>query len=634
MKITSDLPESEKIKRIEQSKKDKELHEKYLLSEDFKFKRKDTPLFDAVIKGDKVLISKLLDEGWDINHVGSLGRTPLYQAIFHNGRKPFGNTLIEFLISKGAVINQCAMAIGVTHLDVEMFINLLDRASITNDQLKNLFKVALVSDYEKKMFAIADRIDGNFPEAINIYSGTEPIFFKYILNETLADANYSRQKIRMLIDRGLDFSYKTTKDIDFLHMAIIKNDFDLARLLISKGANIQTVDRNNNSLLITTLSDPNRKWLVNKVKFLVDNKIKVNAKNKDGDTALISLIRNCYAENQDEVVEVINLLISSGASINAKNNKGVDALTIATRRGLDKVKLALQNAGADELQSFLKQSTGEMFKTAILTHRLDLIESIPLDKLTSDINKDIIEDKNRYFYKVPPLKYAADLLEKYPCDERKEVVEKLLDMGAQFITHERYFFYANKTIFTNYEDLAVMLIEKGAYFIKNFRSYRSEDSEDAPLVFHAVYNHKNKLALCLLNKHDELFYNKHGLWLLSLAIKCENTFMVDKLIGLLDFKKCYKHLKRKYFIFLPRVRSRSYTRYFCDPLITAIDLDNLSLITRLINAIGNENINVEKYILYINSHKTFSEQTKEKLCKLINEKTYSNFWIQRKKVEN
>lgn len=624
MKITSDLPESEKLKRIEQSKKDKELHEKYILSEDFKFKRKDTPLFDAVIKGDKIAISKLLDEGWDINHVGSLGRTPLYQAIFHNGRKPFGNTLIEFLISKGAVINQCAMAVATQHLHFDMFVSLLDRANITNDQLKNLFKIALVSNYERKMFAIADRIDGNFPEAINIYSGTEPIFFKYVIGEIPADANCDRPIVSMLIDRGLDFSYKTTKDINFLHMAIIKNDFDLARLLISKGADIQTVDRNNNSLLITTLSDPNRKWLVSKVKFLVDNKIKVNAKNKDGDTALISLIKNCYAENQDEVVKVINLLISSGASINAKNNKGLDALTVATRRGLDKVKLVLQNAGADELQSFLKQSTGEMFKTAILTHRLDLLESIPLDKLTSDINKDIIEDKNRYFYKAPPLKYAADLLKKYPCDERKEVVEKLLDMGAQFITHERYFLYANKTIFTNYEDLAVMLIEKGAYFIKNFRSYRSEDLEDAPLVFHAVYNHKNKLALCLLNKHDELFYNKHGLWLLNLAVKCKNEFMVDKLIGLLDFKKCYKHLKRKYFTFLPRVRSKAYTRYYCDPLITAIELDCLSLITRLINAIGNENINVEKYILYINSHKTFSEQTKERLCKLINEKTYSN----------
>lgn len=60
----------------------------------------DSPLFEAVKKGDRAEVELLLTKGADINAKDSIGRTPLHMAVI-SGKKDIG----ELLLAKGADIN-------------------------------------------------------------------------------------------------------------------------------------------------------------------------------------------------------------------------------------------------------------------------------------------------------------------------------------------------------------------------------------------------------------------------------------------------------------------------------------------------------------------------------------------------
>jgi len=81
------------------------------------------------------------------------------------------------------------------------------------------------------------------------------------------------------------------------------------------------------------------------VKELLSEGANVNAKNKDGQTALMEAV-SC------DNAEISKLLLEKGADINAKNNKGFTALIWAADGHMDAVKLLLEknadiNAKAD-----------------------------------------------------------------------------------------------------------------------------------------------------------------------------------------------------------------------------------------------------------------------------------------------
>ena len=120
MKSLLNLPESEKLRRLNQSKCDKQKYKDNL------YKKRNTPIFDAVYRNDENEINELLSEGWDINHSGEYGRTPLSFAITYSNSK-----MVDFLISKGAKIDYRAIIAALIKTNpslkrVESFIALCD----------------------------------------------------------------------------------------------------------------------------------------------------------------------------------------------------------------------------------------------------------------------------------------------------------------------------------------------------------------------------------------------------------------------------------------------------------------------------------------------------------------------------
>ena len=90
-----------------------------------------------------------------------------------------------------------------------------------------------------------------------------------------------------------------------------KNDVELAKVVIDKGANINYKDRNGNTALHYCVYYKNYELM----KYLVDNGANVNAQDNNGNTPLILAIMRDFEKFSD-------FLIDNGADKNIKNFNG------------------------------------------------------------------------------------------------------------------------------------------------------------------------------------------------------------------------------------------------------------------------------------------------------------------------
>ena len=106
--------------------------------------------------------------------------------------------------------------------------------------------------------------------------------------------------------------------------------------LIKHGAKINATNKNGETALYLATKYNH----VKAVQLLLDNEADVNARNKYGSTALQRAVDNKH-------VEIVQLLLSKGADVNAKDNSGRIILNNAVFLGNVKIVKALINAGAD-----------------------------------------------------------------------------------------------------------------------------------------------------------------------------------------------------------------------------------------------------------------------------------------------
>jgi len=259
-----------------------------------------TPLHKACMRGNKELVSLLLDKGADIQAIcyedGEYpGSTPLFLATMCS---PFSD-VIEMLLSRGAKTDVLTKDGGT----------MLHAAASGGNM--NTVKLFLE---EKKMDIHARRYEGAtvLLDAVQ-HSG----------NKTL---------IEYLISKGADINAVDNQGANVMHKAFLGGKIDLFDFLLLKGVKMK-VPTSPPPLHFAAMGGHKES-----VEWLIGKKVDINEKAKDGTTALM------HACKESGNVEILKLLESKGADLNVADSNGMTALHFAVEFDLvDSVDFLLAN---------------------------------------------------------------------------------------------------------------------------------------------------------------------------------------------------------------------------------------------------------------------------------------------------
>ncbi len=247
----------------------------------------------AVYRGNIDMIKSLLGMGADINSKNNSESTPLMLAIYN------GNTgLIKFLIEKGADIK----------LKNDSFNDALMCAADSPKPLPEIFELLI-----EKGAGINTRDNENATPLMIVMSKADAGMIKFLI-EKGAD-------VKLKDDRGntaLNYAIDTEplkkragnkngagKDIERKAFEIfLKNKFEIVKLLIEKGAEVNSINNKGESPIFLAVDKGN--------------------------------------------LEIIRLLIERGADLNIREKNGKPLLKIAFDRGNKEVIATLQKAGAKQ----------------------------------------------------------------------------------------------------------------------------------------------------------------------------------------------------------------------------------------------------------------------------------------------
>lgn len=440
MKITPDLPESEKLRRIEQSKKDKELHKKYINY------CKDNELIYAVRCNDIDEVNKLLDEGWDINYKGECHRTPLFYAVYYRNRQMF-----DLLLNRGAKMEfQCLICSAQNN---KIFYDeIIKHLELTENQKISLFITFLLRNDLVSAKEILKNIKVSIRERKNVKTVLAVVSFRYIPRTYYSQEKNEKllETLKFLINTGLDLSYNCGRNL--LHDAIYAKSIEAVELLLKHGASttykyngMTPIEyaiylRNNEAIkVLEKFAPPRENWLYKKILDLKDieqiEKIpndKINTiKVQYGDTLLEYALKHCS-------LTTINALLNKGAKV--EKNFKIDSYTLEKfdRKTIDK----LVDSGFD-----LKTNTdiNQSIDTAIFaadTERLEkVLKLFPYETYSDSLEKHFVKILDSIFIKQ---------------EEKKDFVNCLFSQGAQF---NIYLFF--KAILAFKLDIAQLMLDKG-----------------------------------------------------------------------------------------------------------------------------------------------------------------------------
>lgn len=172
------------------------------------------------------------------------------------------------------------------------------------------------------------------------------IFRNFISQELIEKINaivLSRMQdieIENIKDQTDFINFKDKKENTYLHSAASKGYKTVIEFLLSNGANVQAVNRKNNTPLhIALLTYGGIGDYLGTVKCLLDNGANIEAVNNKGETPLLIAI------NKFQDVDIIELLLQRGANINAKNDTATPLAKAKFLRRSDIIEL-LQKYGA------------------------------------------------------------------------------------------------------------------------------------------------------------------------------------------------------------------------------------------------------------------------------------------------
>ena len=357
------------------------------------------------------VVQVLIDAGADIETKDEKGRSPLHKACTSGALD-----VVKMLVEAGA--NVCVTDyVGETCLLVAAG----NGHTETVRYLVSLKDVDVNHSGDNGFTALHWAGQGNYPEVV-----------------------------QLLIDAGADIETKDDEGCSPLlregrsplHVSSCSGKLAVMKVLVKAGADVCVTDNQGNTCLTLAAVYGHTKT----VRYLVGlNKVDVNHKANDGDSAVLSVARVTWGQTHAVVMQV---LIDAGADIEAKGVFGGSPLVVSCSKGNLNVAKVLIKAGAEVFVSDNYGATCLMYAA-----RNGHTETVRYLVSLEDMDLMIINHSGVYGFTA--LHCAA---KNYP-----EVVQVLIDVGADIETKdENGRSPLHKASCSGALDVVKMLVEAGA----------------------------------------------------------------------------------------------------------------------------------------------------------------------------
>ncbi|KAK2578283.1 hypothetical protein KPH14_012873, partial [Odynerus spinipes] len=278
-------------------------------------KNNKLPLQIAIKKEFIEIIEELIQKGADINvkvHDENRDKTLVEYAMEESNAN-----IVTLLVEKGATILldndrketvlHYAAKNGVLELAKSMINKGINVDVRTNEGLTPLHVAANDGRFEIVTYLCDLGADVN---ALN-NRGSTPLHFA--VNNTMM----ASEIIKYLIDNGAEIDIENNYGNTPLRLSIHDKNFEVAKLLIEKGANINKIYTHTHyartTLGGTLLHWAARQWDMDIIKFLIENGADINATENDGRTPLCLFVKH----NNDP--EMVKFFVEHGADLNNRS---------------------------------------------------------------------------------------------------------------------------------------------------------------------------------------------------------------------------------------------------------------------------------------------------------------------------
>lgn len=300
----------------------------------------DNPLQIAIQNDQKDIVSLLIEKGADVNYEAPLC---LVSAIKNKNKE-----IVALLLEKGALIDEqyhdeTPLIISIKNDDKEILSLLLENDADPNfnidemplDIAKKDDIIELLRNHGAKTNAELEEEERRKKEEI------EKIDSEFISAVQYLDKEKIKSLISQVSDIDIDVSdggeSGSLKNVTALIFAVQNEDFELVRLFVENGADIDARDSNDASALFWAVVKSN----VDIIDYLISKGAYVKETfSRDGDEDLDLLMLAASLGN----IEVVNTLLKNGANVLHESKKGATAIGYAHSKGFTQVEALLEKA--------------------------------------------------------------------------------------------------------------------------------------------------------------------------------------------------------------------------------------------------------------------------------------------------
>ncbi|KAM5386800.1 hypothetical protein ACJZ2D_000093 [Fusarium nematophilum] len=356
-----------------------------------------TAIHMAARSGHRGIVDMLLKAGAKYDPKEKDGETPLWLAA-QGGH----DQIVKMLLSKGRrPIHQAAMN-GHTEVVRLLLANQEVDADSKDDERLTPFWMAAQEGHDQIVKMLLSK--GANPNAIWEKTGRRPIH--------QAARNGHTEVVRLLLaNQEVDADPKDSNGITPLFCASHQGNYQTFKMLLDRGADMEAIWQEYHYRPIHQAAQGGHLEIV---RLLIENKVDLNAKEKNGGSPMMLAARGGF-------LEVVELLIENGASICMEANEGETALMLASDNGHPKIVKLLLDNGAKSCSSW---STWRPIHHAVQNGHFEVVKVL-LSYEPDEV--DVEDDKG-----CRPLTIASGLPndgEKAP--NRLRMMQYLLDKGAK-----------------------------------------------------------------------------------------------------------------------------------------------------------------------------------------------------------